>query len=157
MREKQEDRNLTSFCKTSRQQLFLPSILLMHEVDNWFLLLGPLQSWRAIFGENRNMQLSKQVELGGCGFTSLFSYLQDSLPQQTAVPQHSTWSVPLVRRAELRPFQPPAWIRATAKLKSSLCLLMTAIHQKNKNKQKKTKPVNCLKFWSPNIQDTHET
>lgn len=40
-----------------------------------------LQSWRAIFAENTNVQLSKQVELGGLGFTSLFSYLQDSLSQ----------------------------------------------------------------------------
>lgn len=62
----------------------------MHEVDNWFLLLGHLQSQRAIFAENRNVQLSKQVELDEFGFTSLFSYLQDSLPQQTAAPQHST-------------------------------------------------------------------
>lgn len=62
----------------------------MHEVDNWFLLLGHLQSQRAIFAENRNVQLSKQVELDGFGFTSLFSYLQDSLAQQTAAPQHST-------------------------------------------------------------------
>lgn len=112
----------------------------MHEVDNWFLLLGPLQSWRAIFAENRNVQLSKQVELGGFGFTSLFSYLQDSLPQQTAVPQHSTQSVPLVRRAGLRLFQPAACIRAIAKLKSSLCLLMSAIHQKKSTKQQKTNP-----------------
>lgn len=36
------------------------------------------------------------------------------------------------RRTELRPFQPAAWARATAKLKNNFCLLFAHVRQKKK-------------------------
>lgn len=81
---------------------FLQSALLVREVDNWFLLGGCLQSQRAIFAGNRNVQLSGQAESGGFGFMPSLGCSQDSLPQSGCSPPAQRTKYPHGKKGRAR-------------------------------------------------------
>lgn len=140
---REEDRNVTSFCKTStRQQHFCKVFCSCVKWASGFYYWDVCKVKEPFLLRTEICSSPSKWSRVDLALRLRSAARRTHYHSRAAALQHCTQSVPTAKRAELRPLQPAAWTRATAKLKSSLYLLFAHVRQKKKKKR----PENCLKF-----------